>query len=178
MEPAKYFNSWKLRATVLRHSSTSRYGRHLLEFQKSPYVHWTHISVSMNVILDPFVCTFNFWSPLSFVSCIIHPHRTFKDRKQGKLLHPLILQFLQPFFVKSVGCLVASRLGYGLVWRSRRPSVQSTLCLGKLFAQFCTLAACPLTTSNSAGKKNQPKEWLQSYRKELVYSSILSQWDW
>lgn len=186
MEPVKYFNTWNgnVKGQFWDTAAPKDTERHLVEFQKSPRMHSTHISVSMNVVLDTSVCIFKFWSPYSFVSNIIHPHRNSQHRKQGSFLHPLILQFLQPFSVKSVVCRDPSRLSHGLLWRSRGPAVQSTLGLAALFAQLCTAAACPLAASSSAGfadcvyrGKNRPKEWLfwlESYWKEHIYSFTLS----
>lgn len=141
-----------------------------MEFQKSSRMHSTHVSVSMNVMLDTSVCIFTFWSPYSFCSEIIYLHRNSQYRKQGNFLPPLTPQLLQPFFVKSVVCLDLSRLSHGLLWRSRGPAGQSTLGLAALFAQLCTAAACPLTGFVDCGckEKNHPKQWLfwlQSYWK-------------
>lgn len=121
----------------------------IVEFQKSPHMFSTHISVSMNVMMDTFVCTFRFWSLDSFVCNIIALHRNSPYRKHN-FSHPFISGFLLPFFLESLVCLDLSRLSWRLLRRGRGPALQSTHTLAALFARLCT-AACPLTGSSSAG---------------------------
>lgn len=120
-------------------------------------MHSTHISVNMSVVLDTSASLFMFWFPHSFIC----PHKNSLYRKQGDLLHPPPLQFLQPFFVKSVVGVDVSwvcshphqqtQLRLRLLWRGNGPAVQSAVSLAVFLDQLCTEAAHPLTASGSVG---------------------------
>lgn len=114
-----------------------------MEFQKSPCTHLTLVSVSMNVVMDTFVCIFTFCFPYSFVSDVINLHRNSQYRKRSR---KLTLQFLG----EVSACLARDRLSAG-----RSEGAEGQLCevlfVCSIICSVVYTATRRLTASGSAG---------------------------